>query len=161
MIASAVLIPAATSVLSSVASSLLTPQPAQASSGAATSNQANVERDTHAQPRMQSQQLTNLGQTLLQGAATLFPTALHNGSSSEKTKGAGLMVGGAAAEGIGKRLGTSGGIASKIIGAGLVWGGRTAQEFGKNRYESAGNTTNNTGNYNAYSPSNWGGKSAT
>lgn len=159
MIVSAVLIPAATSALSSVASSLLTPQSAPAPSSAATSNQANVKHDTQAQPRMQSQQLTNLGQTLLQGAATLFPTALRGGPE-EKAKGAGLMVGGAAAEGLGKRFGMSGGLLSKAVGAGLVYGGRAAQEFGKSRYDSADSTTNNTGNYNAYSPSNWGSRPA-
>jgi hypothetical protein len=149
MIASAVLIPAATSALSSVASSLLTPQSAPAPSSAATSNQANVKHDTQA----------NLGQTLLQGAATLFPTALRGGPE-EKAKGAGLMVGGAAAEGLGKRFGMSGGLLSKAVGAGLVYGGRAAQEFGKSRYDSADSTTNNTGNYNAYSPSNWGSRPA-
>ena len=161
MIPSAILVPAATSVLSSVASSLLTPQPAPAPSSAAPSNQANVERHTHAQPRMQSQQLTSLGQTLLQGAATRFPTALHNGDTSGKAKGAAIMVGGAAAEGIGKRLATSGGMVGKAIGVGLVWGGRAAQEIGRGQYESGGSNTNNTGNRNVYSPSSWGGKSAT
>jgi len=109
---------------------------------------------------MQSQQLTSLGQTLLQGAATLFPTALYNGGTSDKAKGAGLVMGGAAAEGIGKRLTTSDGMVGKAIGVGLVWGGRTAQELGKGQYNSASSNTNNTGNY-AYSPSSWGSKSAT
>ena len=109
---------------------------------------------------MQSQQLTSLGQTLLQGAATLFPTALYNGGTSDKAKGAGLVMGGAAAEGLGKRFGMSGGLLSKAVGAGLVYGGRAAQEFGKSRYDSADSTTNNTGNYNAYSPSNWGSRPA-
>jgi len=69
------------------------------------------------------------------------------------------MVGGAAAEGIGKRLGSSGGMFSKVLGAAMVYGGRTAQEYGKDRFDSAGSTTNSTSNYNAYSPSNWRGQS--
>ncbi|AKS06259.1 hypothetical protein [Pseudomonas trivialis] len=144
MIASALLIPAATSALSSVASSLLTPQSAQVPSGAVTSNKANVERDTRAQPRMQSLQLTNLGQTLLKGTGALFPTAMNIGEENkEKAKGGAIMVGGAAIEGVGKRLGTSGGLGTKVVGAGLVWGGRVVQEIGKDIYDRSGEKGNN------------------
>lgn len=158
MIASALLAPAATSVLASMVTSLVTPAPASTPINARTSSQANAGRDTPVQPRMQNQRLTSLGQTLLQGAGTLFPTARYN--NSEHAKGAGYMAGGAAAEGLGKRLGSSGGMLTKAFGAAMVMGGRVAQEYGKNKYDSAGSTTNRTGSYNAYSPSAWGNKSA-
>lgn len=43
----------------------------------------------------------------------------------------------------------------------MVWGGRATEEYGKDKYGSAGNgngNSNSTGNYNAYDPSNWGGR---
>ncbi|MBC3233131.1 hypothetical protein [Pseudomonas lurida] len=158
MIASALLAPAATSLIASVVTSLVTPAPASTPTNPRTPSQANAGRHTPVQPRMQNQRLTSLGQTLLQGAGTLFPTARYN--HSEQAKGAGYMAGGAAAEGIGKRLGSSGGMLTKAFGAAMVMGGRVAQEYGQNKYDGARSTTQNTGSYNAYSPSAWGNKSA-
>lgn len=160
MIASALLVPAATSALASAVTSLVTPQPASTPTNAGTSDQASAGRDVHAQPRMQNQKLTSLAQTLLQGAGTFFPSARYNNdTNSEKAKGFVYTVGGAVAEGIGKRLGASGGMAAKLVGTVLVGGGRVAQEYGKDKCGSAASTTNNTGDYNAYSPLTWGGKS--
>ena len=39
----------------------------------------------------------------------------------------------------------------------MVWGGRAAEEYGKDKYERAGDTSNNSGSYNIYDPNNWGG----
>lgn len=113
-------------------------------------------------PRMQNLGLTNLRHTLMQGlgdhVSSHFSTALHvnDDSNNEKVAGATMTVGGAAMQGIGARLATSGGAGAKIFGGAMVWGGRAMEEYGKDKYSSAGDSTNNTGNYNAYDPNNWG-----
>ncbi|WP_339468547.1 hypothetical protein [Pseudomonas sp. EL_65y_Pfl1_R83] len=115
-------------------------------------------------PRMQNLGLTNLRQTLMQGISNRvnshFSTALHvkDDSNNGKAAGAAITVAGAAMQGAGARIATSGGAGAKVFGGAMVWGGRTMEEYGKNKYEVAGASTNNTGNYNAYSPNNWGGR---
>ncbi|MDO9343111.1 hypothetical protein [Pseudomonas pergaminensis] len=158
MNASALTAPVTASQIASVLTSLIAPQPAPTPTNAGTAD-LSAEKDVDVKPRMQHQKLTSLGQTLLQSAGVLLPTALHNNENKEKAAGAGLMAGGAAAEGIGKRIGSSGGIGAKALGAGLVFLGRAAQDVGKARYDNSGSTTGSTGNYNAYSPKNWKGPS--
>ncbi|CRM50659.1 MULTISPECIES: hypothetical protein [Pseudomonas] len=115
-------------------------------------------------PRMQNLGLTNLRQTLMQGISnrvnSQFSTALHVKDDSNKGKVAGvaITVAGAAMQGGGARVATNGGAGAKVFGGAMVWGGRTMEEYGKKKYDIAGTSTNNTGNYNAYSPSNWGGR---
>ncbi|MBT1259415.1 hypothetical protein KHP07_03495 [Pseudomonas sp. VS40] len=173
MNASALTAPVTASPVASALTSLIAPQSAPTPTNAGTAD-LSAEKDVDVKPRMQHQKLTSLGQTVLRGAGALFPTALHNnenkekapgagfiggGAQKEKATGAGLMVGGAAAQGLGKKIGSSGGIAAKAFGAGLVYLGKAAQEVGKAQYDNSGSTTGSTGSYNAYSPKNWKGSS--
>lgn len=109
---------------------------------------------------MQDLGLTNLRQTVMQSLSeqmsSRFPTALNGNDTKEKATGAAISVAGAAMQGVGRQLSRSGGAATKVAGAALTWMGRGAEEAGKDRYSNAGGSSN--GNYNAYSPSNWGSK---
>ncbi|ONH55179.1 hypothetical protein BLL36_09745 [Pseudomonas cedrina subsp. cedrina] len=106
--------------------------------------------------------LTNLRQRAMQGlserVSSHFPVALNvkDDSGSEKAKGAAITMAGAAMQGVGGRIAASGGFGAKVLGGAMVWGGRAAEEYGKDRYERAGDTSNNSGNYNIYDPNNWG-----
>lgn len=115
-------------------------------------------------PRMQNMGLTNLRQTVMQGICNRvnshFSPALHakDDSNNGKAVGAAITVAGAAMQGAGAKIATSGGAGAKVFGGAMVWGGRAMEEYGKDKYGSAGDSTNNTGNYNAYDPNNWGGR---
>lgn len=122
--------------------------------------QANADPlETRSGPRMQSIGLTNLRQTVMQGLndqiSSRFPTALNNNDTKNKAAGAALTVGGAMLQGVGKQLARSGGFGAKVAGAAATWMGRGAEEIGKDKYSNAGSSSNGSGGYNAYSPSNW------
>lgn len=152
-------------ILAPVQAAFVAPASAPAPTALGANNQTSkVEAGTRQFPPMRSMGLTNLRQTLLQGindrVNSHFSTALHvnEDSGSDKAKGAAITVAGAAMQGVGGRIASSGGFGAKVLGGAMVWGGRAAEEYGKDKYGSAGDSTNNTGNYNAYDPNNWGNR---
>lgn len=88
-----------------------------------------------------------LKQAINQELSSYFPTAL-NGFDDDKSKGAAMAFAGAAMQGLGKKLGSAGGLGSKIAGAGMVWGGRAAEEIGKGTYGDS--SSSSSGNTNAF-----------
>ncbi|QZP22253.1 hypothetical protein [Pseudomonas sp. DR208] len=108
--------------------------------------------------RMQNMGLTNLRQTVLQGVneklnAYFFPPLYNN--NKDKAQGAALTVVGGMAKVLGKTVSNSGGFASKAAGGALMWGGKAAEKLGKDQFKNAGKD-HSSGNYNAFSPRNWG-----
>ncbi|KTC63514.1 hypothetical protein AO262_01200 [Pseudomonas fluorescens ABAC62] len=120
------------------------------------------EVDANPLPRVQDIGLTSLRQMALQSLNPYASTAMHinDDSSKDKALGAAITVGGAAMQGIGGRVASSGGVGAKVLGGAMVWGGRAAEEYGKNKYENTDSSTKSTGTYNAYDPNNWGVRSA-
>ncbi len=146
--------------LAAVLTPFVPPVPASASTAPGTPPQTPKEEvGTHLRS-MRNMGLTSLRQTVLHRVNSHFSTALNvnDDSGSDKAKGAAITVAGAAMQGIGGRIASSGGFGAKILGGAMVWGGRATEEYGKDKYGSAGNGTNSTGNYNAYDPNNWGGR---
>lgn len=146
----------ATPVLTSLTAPMAPPPSAAA---AAIIHAPDQEVGSTSLPRMQNLGLTNLRQTVMQGlndqVSSRFPTALNNNDTKDKAAGAALTVGGAMLQGVGKQLARSGGFGAKVAGAVATWMGRGAEEIGKDKYSNAGSSSNGSGGYNAYSPSNW------
>jgi hypothetical protein len=84
---------------------------------------------------MQNQKLTSLGQTLLRQPAAQLR---NNGMNAKHAKGAGIAMGGMAAQEVGQKMAASSGTLSKILGAAMLVGGKAAQELGAEKFDNAG-----------------------
>lgn len=135
MIASALLVPAVTTAMATVVTSLITAQRAPTPNAAGAFEQTNAKPGSPPSGRMQSQKLTSLGQTLLQAPST----ALRNSDMNAKhAKGFGIAMGGMAAQEAGQDIATRGGTLSKVLGAAMIVGGKVAQEYGADKFAGAG-----------------------
>lgn len=134
MIASAILVPAVTTALASVVTSLITAQRAPTADAAGASKPVNKEPGSLPSGRMQNQKLTSLGQTLLQAPSTELR---NSGMNIKHAKGFGIAVGGMAAQEAGHKVANNGGTLSKVLGAAMIVGGKVAQEVGAEKFAGA------------------------
>lgn len=71
-------------------------------------------------------------------------------NGKEKTKGAGMAVGGAALQGIGKKVGATGGLSAKLAGAGISLLGKSLENAGKKHYGGTGKNNGSPSVTNAF-----------
>ncbi len=84
--------------------------------------------------RMQDHKLTSLGQTLLQGPSSQMG---DSGMNAKHAKGAGIALGGMAAQDVGKTLANSSDTWSRVLGALMTEGGKAAQLYGAGKFGNA------------------------
>ncbi|WP_146116043.1 MULTISPECIES: hypothetical protein [Pseudomonas] len=101
-------------------------------------------------PHQRSSLFESFKQAIQAEISTHLPVVKYNQENQDKTFGAAMTFGGAVMQGLGKRIGSAGGVGAKVVGAGMVFGGKVAEETGKNTYGNAG-SSGTTGGTNAYS----------
>ena len=134
MVASALIVPVVSNVLSSVVTSLITAPKAPAQNAAGASRQMDHAANSPPSGRMRDHKLTSLGQTLLQGPSSQL---CNSGMNAKHAKGAGIALGGMAAQEAGKNLANSSGTLSRVLGALMTEGGKAAQLYGAVKFGNA------------------------
>lgn len=139
MIVSAIIVPAVTSAIASVASSLIRQQPMSTPSDAGLPKQTNGDRPSCWPSRRQDQKLTSLQQQILESSQNCFPKMRPDSASvnAQRAKGVGIALGGAAIQDIGHNVATGHGTLGKVIGTAMALGGQVAQLYGAEKIENA------------------------
>jgi hypothetical protein len=136
MIASAIIVPAVTSALASVASSLILPQ---RTSDAGASAQTSANASCRPLDRRQGQKLTSLQQQILESSQGCFPKTRPDSASvnAQKAKGVGIVMGGAVVKDVGHTIANSHGTLGKVLGTAMALGGQVAQLYGAEKIQNA------------------------
>lgn len=108
-----------------------------------------LEIQSHFPMARHPEERASLADTLLKAISleihTQLSTSMNNNpnsqnqpkeSNNEKTIGVGLTLSGAVMQGLGKRIGSAGGLGAKLFGAGLGLAGRVAEEYGKDKFSN-------------------------
>jgi len=133
MVAS-IVAPVVASLASSVVTSFIQPSTAPAPNPAGASRQMDHAAGSRPPGHGQNHIPTHLGKILLQGNLSQL---CNSGMNAKHAKGAGIALGGMAAQEVGKNLANSSGTLSRVLGALMTEGGKAAQLYGAGKFGNA------------------------